>query len=217
MVVFNECRITDDGKYLIIEASVDSLNYYKNVYITDIIIDTDETWSPSGPSSNNIYNNKFKLEDTTISSVCGSVHTEESNCECGNLIIDEKKGRKNIRLYLTAKDLNLSSLNNNIFFIYVRSSGLDRETPCGLDHHTVMTVALNLRPIYNSAMGYIRSLGDTCEVPKGFIDMFLKYKALELALKTGNYTEAIKMWRYLIKEGTMSSVTKKGCRCHGIK
>lgn len=78
-----------------------------------------------------------------------------------------------------------------------------------------MGVALNLRPIYNGAMGYIKTLGNNCEIPKGFIDLFLKYKALELSLKTGNYPEAFKLWKYLIKGGTLSSVIKKGCGCHG--
>lgn len=214
MLVLNECRITDDGKYLVIEASVDSLNYYKNVYISEVIIDTDETYINSGPSSNYVYKKEFGLEDTMITSLCGPVSTEDSSC-CGDVITDEKEGRKNIRLYLNAKDLGLGSLNSNIFFVYIVASGLDRETPCGMDHHTIMGVALNLRPVYNGAMGYIKSLGNNCEIPKGFIDLFLKYKALELSLKTGNYPEAFKMWKYLTKEGTLSSVTKKGCGCHG--
>lgn len=214
MLVLNECRITDDGKYLIVEASVDSLNYYEKVYITDLIIDTDETWTDSGPSSNNIYHQEFDKIDTVITSLCGQVSTEDNECKCGN-IIGEQEGRKNIRVYLNAKDLGLSSLNNNIFFIYVKANGLDRETPCGLDHNTVMGVALNLRVIYNGAMGYIKTIGNNCDIPKGFIDLFLKYKALELSLKTGNYPEAFKMWKYLVKGGTLSSIVKKGCRCHG--
>lgn len=99
MIVLNECRITDDGKYLIIEASVDSLNYYENVYISQVIIDTDETWINSGPSSNNVYNQEFGLAETTITSICGPISTEDSNCDCGNIIIDESKGKKNILLF----------------------------------------------------------------------------------------------------------------------
>lgn len=217
MLVLNECRITEDGKYLVVEASVDSLNWYKNVYIKSVVIDTDETWSANGPSSNPIYQKEFGFEDSKITSICGPVSTEDSNCDCGNLIIPDRQGTKNIRLYLSAKDLSLSSLNN-IFFVYVIASGYpDPQTPCGMDNSTIMGVALNLRLIYNAAIGYVKSLSATCEIPKGFIDMFLKYKALELALKTGNYPEAFKMWKYLLGSGKSSTIPNKGCRCHGNK
>lgn len=216
MLVLNECRITDDGKTLVVEASVDSLNWYKQVYIKNTIIDTDKTWSPNGPSSTPVYTEEFELSDTIVTATCGPVSADEEDCRCGSLVTGDRKGRKNIRLYLSSKDLGVS-LNDNIFFVYIVASGYpDPKTPCGMDNSTIMGVALNLKPIYNSAMGYIRSLGNTCEIPKGFIDMFLKYKALELSLKTGNYPEAFKMWEYLIKGGTVPSITK-GCGCHGNK
>lgn len=218
MLVLNECRITEDGKYLVVEASVDSLNWYKEVYIKHVIIDTDETWIPSGPSSTPVYQQEFELKDSTVSSLCGQAVTEDNDCKCGNIILPDKQGKKNIRLYLSAKDIGLSSLNSNIFFVYVIASGYpDPMTPCGMDNSTITGVALNLRLIYNAAMGYIKSLGDTCEIPKGFIDIFLKYKALELSLKTGNYPEAFKMWKYLLGIGKSSNIPNKGCRCHGNK
>lgn len=218
MLVLNECRITEDGKYLVVEASVDSLNYYKEVYIKHIIIDTDETWIPEGPSSVPVYTKEFELADSIVTTICGPVMTEDNDCQCGNIITGQKEGKKNIRLYLSARDLNKASLDDNIFFVYVIASGYPSpDTPCNMDNATVMGIALNLRQIYNGAMGYIKAMNNNCEIPKGFIDIFLKYKALELALKTGNYPEAFKMWKYLLKGGTVSTVFSKGCGCHGTK
>lgn len=219
MLVLNECRVSEDGKYLIIEASVDSFNYYDNVYIKHLIIDTDETWSCNGPSTKPVYEKEFELHDTMVSSVCGPIVVEQevNNC-CDKVVLPEKQGMRRIRLKLSAKDLNLSTLNNNIYFVYVIAGGYPRpDTPCGMDNSTIMGVALNLRPLYNYAMGYIKSMGTSCEIPKGFVDSFLKFKALQLALKTGNYPVAFQMWKYLMKGGAVPSLPSKGCGCHGNK
>ena len=59
MVEFKELKITPDGKNLIINASIKDLEYYKDVYIDSVIIDTQDTYLPSGPSSNPIYTKNF--------------------------------------------------------------------------------------------------------------------------------------------------------------
>lgn len=188
MLVLNECRISEDGKCLIVEASVDSLDYYRNVYISHIIIDTDKTWIPGGPSSNHIY-----IQDFTT---------------------DSESGKKNVRLSINVKDLNLSTLNDNIFIIYFVASGYPApDTPCGMDNSFIIGVAYNTRNIYNNAINYIKELNNSCEIPKGFIDSFLKFKAFKLALSTGNFPEAFKMWEYIGK--SKNTISKGGCRCHG--
>lgn len=50
MIKFNELRITDDSKYLIIDASVPDYPYYKDIYIDSICIDTQDTYKDGGPS-----------------------------------------------------------------------------------------------------------------------------------------------------------------------
>ena len=55
MVRFNELRISADSKYLVIDVSVQDLGYYDNVYLQEIIIDSQDTYLSSGPSSTPIY------------------------------------------------------------------------------------------------------------------------------------------------------------------
>ena len=55
MVQFNELRITPDGQKLIIDVSVKDLEYYTNVYLDTIQIDTQDTFVESGPSSEVVY------------------------------------------------------------------------------------------------------------------------------------------------------------------
>lgn len=51
MMVFNELRISPDKKHLIIDVQVETLSYYNEVFLDTIIIDTQKTYSATGPSS----------------------------------------------------------------------------------------------------------------------------------------------------------------------
>lgn len=187
MIVFNECRIDKEGKNLIIDVSIDSLSYYKNLYITEIIVDTDKTFIDSGkPSENYIYSKEF------INS---------------NL--------KNLRCTINYKELELDNLNDNILFVYIKVRGIpESDCPCSMDKEYSMAVAVNMRPIYNIAMEYIKELNSTCNIPKRFIDMILRLKAFELSLKTGNFLTAIKQWDKLFKSKKLVS-SSNNCGCNG--
>lgn len=51
MLQFNECHVTPDGKHLVIDVSVQALEFYNDVYIDSIYFDTQNTFVPTGPSS----------------------------------------------------------------------------------------------------------------------------------------------------------------------
>lgn len=55
MINFNELRITPDGRYLIVDVQVQDLDYYKDVYLDSIHIDTQQTFIETGPSNKPIY------------------------------------------------------------------------------------------------------------------------------------------------------------------
>lgn len=210
MVVFNECRIDKEGKNLIVDVSIDSLTYYKNVYLESITIDTDKTFIENGPSSNPIYTQTFEESDEIKQNYSGKL-------ENGVFIIgaEEESGLKNVRLKLNYKELGLDNLSDNILFVYIGVGGIpEPNTPCGMDNKYSVAVAVNLRPVYNMSMGYIKELENNCTIPKGFIDMILRLKAFELSVKTGNYTTAIKQWDKLFKNKRIVS-TNKGCGCNG--
>ena len=198
MVIFNECRIDKEGKHLIIDVSIDNLLYYENIYLESITIDTDETFIENGPSSNPIYRRKLSI--SSGSSLVPEVSTKP----------------RNIRLKLTYRELSLNTLDNNILFVYIGVGGVpDPDTPCGMDNKYSVAVAVNMRPIYNKPMSFIKELEETCTASKGFIDMILRFKAFELSLKTGNFTTAIKQWDKLLKNKGIV-VLNRGCDCNGI-
>ena len=211
MVIFNECRIDKEGKNLIVDVSVDSLSYYKDIYLESITIDTDETFIENGPSRNPIYSQDFAESDAVA-------HNYNDVVENDVFIIDaqEETGLKNIRLKLNYKELGLDNLSANILFVYIGVGGIpEPNTPCGMDNKYSVAVAVNLRPIYNMAMGYVNELEGNCTIPKGFIDMILRMNAFKLSLKTGNFLTAIKQWNKLLKNKRIVSPTK-GCGCNEI-
>lgn len=219
MVVLNECRIDQEGKNLIIEATVENLSYYKNVYIDSVTVHTNENYSPNGPNKETcVFFKSFESDYFKVDTRCDCTPvTEDENCKCGNVYTSQKAGVKKIRLSIKAKDLiRAADFNNNIFFVYVTATGYPTpDCPCGMDNCYTMGVAVNLRPIYNMAMGYIKELDSNCTTPNGFVDMILRLKAFDLSLRTGNYPMAFKQWDKLFKN-KVSVSPKRGCGCNGI-
>ena len=267
MVQFNELRITPDGKKLIIDVSVKDSEYYTNVYLDKILIDNQDSFLESGPSSSAIifpiiqdghklvevadrdftsktetsyiYNgtleegvyydfSKVTIEDTFLGTdialnFIGQDYNFDYSPEYlkgktfifkdGDLIESPLK-IKTIRMEINYTEL-LYNLNQDLLFVYVKIKGTPSvDTPCGMDSITTLGVVSNLYPLYQYTFSYIKELGDTCSIPKNFINYILQYKAFELAIKTGHYTEAIKYWKRFFM-GIKDSVITPNCGCHG--
>ena len=184
MIQFNTLSINPEGTELIIDVSVKSSMYYESIYIDKIVIDTQDTYTENNPSSNPVY-----------------TYTATSN-------------KKSINLKLKDTDI-LASLNKDLLFVYVVTKGNPAlDVPCGEDNKITLGVICNLYPIYQQSVNYLKELTNNCEIPKNFINYILRYKGLQLAIKTGHYTEAIKYWNWFFKESNNAVITNN-CGCHG--
>lgn len=195
MIKFNELRITPNNENLIIDVSIEDADYYQNVVLDSIIIDTQDTYVENGPSSKAVFKYIVAEEDYDLAySTSG----------------------KRVKLILKPEDLGVP-IAGNMFFVYVISSGEPlSDTPCELRNSKAIRTAVNLYPIYKQSMIYTKEIGDTCSVPKNFVDYILKLKALDLSLKTGNYQEAIKYWNRLFKNlYYTNNVEFSNCGCYG--
>ena len=182
MVQFNELNISVDGKSIIIDVQVKDLNYYEDVYLDTIKIDTHTSFQSAGISSTPIYKK-------TIS---GDV--------------------KRFRVSLDEIDLNKTSINNNLFFVYVTVKGTPLpDTPCGMDNITTLGTITDTYSIYKKGMDYFNEVQKDCSIPKQFIDMILKQKAFETALYTQNYPQAIKYWEKFFQNKTTIKTYDCGC------
>lgn len=88
---------------------------------------------------------------------------------------------------------------------------LPPDTPCGAD--VVDKAAIYDRNVLlDKGIGYLKELGDTCQISKGFVDFILKRHALDMAIATCNYSTAIKYWKMITM---VKGTTIKGCGCNG--
>ena len=118
MVQFNELGITPDGQKLIINVSVKDLEYYTNVYLDTIQIDTQDTFVESGPSNKVAYTEVIE----------------------GNT--------KSVRLELETGDLSPTLNDNLFFVYIRTKGTPAANTPCGMDIITPLGVVYNLYPLY---------------------------------------------------------------------
>lgn len=88
---------------------------------------------------------------------------------------------------------------------------LPPDTPCGADIID-MAAVYDRNVLLDKGLGYLKELGDTCEISRGFVDFILKRHALDMAIATCNYSMAIKYWKMLTM---IKGTTIKGCGCHG--
>lgn len=88
---------------------------------------------------------------------------------------------------------------------------LPPDTPCGADVID-MAAVYDRNVLLDKGLGYLKELGDTCEISKGFVDFILKSYALDMVIDTCNYSMAIKYWKMLTR---IKGTTIKGCGCNG--
>lgn len=210
MIRFNECRITSDGRHLIVDVSVIESEYFNDVFIDSISIDTDKTYVDDGPSDKSV----LSLTSNDI---------ERFNDEIDNAVYPDdfytiqSEGSKHLRLVVHKNDPRWKvDMNKEMLFVYVHTTGSPKsDAPCDISQTTQMKSVVNMFPLYKKAMEYIHQIeSDCCEMPYGFQDMMIKIKAFEVAIKTGNYTRAIKYWnKYL--NGIEDNIVKHKCGCHG--
>ena len=63
MIIFNNIKITQNDKYLIIDAEIADSVYYKDMYIDSVIVDNQDTYTQNGPSNNPIYTYKAQPQE----------------------------------------------------------------------------------------------------------------------------------------------------------
>ena len=81
MIEFQELRVSPDGKRLIIDASVKDLQYYDDVYIDAVIIDTQDTYVANGPSTNPIFSYEVQTLPDSEEEDSEEEDSEEDNLE----------------------------------------------------------------------------------------------------------------------------------------
>ena len=217
MIQFNELKITSDNLHIYIDAQVRSEEYYANIGIKTLIIDTSTTFTETGPSSNALY---------TLD-VLGVV-SSATVYQLPDVITPIQIGTNGITIYMNSNGVvkriiisipsntitGTPSLINTLFFVYVTAVGdLSGVTPCGMDNPITLQALYNKQVIYEAGLAYTREICSSCSINENFIDFILKLKGLELALLTNHYTTAIIMWNKFFANTSTSSYSSTNCNC----
>lgn len=190
MVIFDILELSNDSKTLFIKAHINESTLYKGRHITDIYI----------------VEGKNVLENSISSTVLEHKHYDSLVTSVNEAIFNPQ-------------------FQSNILFVYIVYeidvlSKCEECIPCGLSHGTIpggpkeynIGVTFDTSLLYNSGLNYLKELGDTCNVPQGFIDFILHWEGFKIAIESEHYLEAVKLFNKLSKKSITSSTN---CRCYG--
>lgn len=195
MILFDQLRVSDDGKRMYISIHVNRASYFDDIYLDEIVITTADKvleTSPTIPSEDYIYKKVFD------------------------------NGMKEADIVLLPTDFNehftKSNFSSDLFFVYVKVKGTpDPCTPCRLDEEVTLGVTFDESLLYQQVMQFTKSLAEDCNIPVGFTDFILKWNAFKAAVETEHYIPAINYYQQLFDNtvGISAKGTSKPCGCHG--
>lgn len=204
MIIFDQLRISDDGKRMYINAHVNKADYFNDIYIDSIVIQTADKVSetdPGLPTSDYVY-----------------IKKAEENAKELNLVLEASDLSRSWESDPKAIAFNRGDMSKTLFFVYIKCKGTPVScTPCRLDEETTLGVVFDENVLHQKVMDYTKELVADCNVPSAFIDFILLWNAFKSAIETEHYISAIKFYNMLFDEVGKScqSRTIKTCGCNG--
>lgn len=204
MIIFDQLRISDDGRRMYVNAHVNKASYFDDIYIDSITIMTADKVSetaPGTPTSDFIYTKKIEGNEKEL-----------------DLMLTALDFTKDYEEDPKAKNFQQGDMSRTLFFVYIKCKGVPGEcTPCRLDEETTLGVVFDENILHQRVMDYTKELLDDCHVPIGFMDFILQWNAFKSSVETEHYIAAIKFFNMLFgrvnDSGHLGIV--KGCGCHG--
>lgn len=219
MIIFDQLRISDDGKTIYIDVHVNKSKQFADVYLDSITIvpamDSQgnllisET-SPEVPTENYIYKNSF------VGNI-KEAYLTLSQTEFDNAFNNTDSEGHPISEGATAK-VAFDRFGNNLYFVYIKYKGKPDEcVPCYLKPDYTLGVTFDIALLYQKVMQYTKDLTQDCNVPVGFADFILQWNAFKAAVETEHYIPAIHFWNRLFNDSSYAATTQitKNCGCHG--
>lgn len=208
MIHYNNLYITEDSKCLVIDVAIDEESYYENIYLDKIAIDTQDTYVPNGPSDKAKI---FTIRKESLDKVYAD--GKEIYVDDHYIYVQGTDKLKHIKLYLTTQDLEVN-LSKNMLFVYTIATGTPApDTPCNCDVNKILSIVYNDYEVYKSIIPLVKEISNECNNSVAFINKELQLKAIEYAIKSGNYLLAIKYWRKYFMNNI--NIVSKKCNCNG--
>lgn len=205
-VIFDQLRISDDGRKMYINAHVNKADYFDNAYIDSITIMTSDKvleTAPGTPTSDYIYTKKIEGNEKEI-----------------NLVLTANDFTRTWEKDPKAMPFKQGDMSRTLFFVYIKCKweGTPGECiPCTLDEETTLGVTFDENILYQRVMDYTKDLLDECKIPIAFMDFILLWNAFKASIETEHYIPAIKFFNMLfgIVDASGHKGIIKGCGCNG--
>ncbi len=197
MVIFDQLKISDNGKLMMVNFHVNGAEYFKNIYLESLTIMTADQVSETDPlTSTAQYIYKVEFED---------------NLKEYNVALQPTDFNENF---------TKSNFSSDLFFVYVKckDAPIIGCPPCRLDELTTLGVTFDENLLHQKVLGYTNDLLADCNVPQGFTDFILLWQAFKSAIESEHYIPAIKYWKMLfdIPVGSGGYIGNTGnCGCNG--
>ena len=227
MIIFDQLRISDDGKRMYINVHVNTAKYFEDVYLKSITIMTADKVlesDPGCPTEDYVYKGEFKKDsegkwpkEAALVLNKGSFDEAFNNINSEGAVKDSTKPYAKISF--EGKDLS-----GDLFFVYVETQGStsgDSCLPCRFDEKTTVGVTFDENLLYQRVMDFTRELADDCIIPQGFTDFILLWNAFKASIETEHFKPAIDYYNMLFGNtaggrgiGSGLNSSRKGCGCH---
>lgn len=201
MVNFNEVRICEGHKQLIIDCSIENSYLYANMHIEAIYLDYYKNVDSSGLPSSKAVKITPEFEEPVKSQ---------------RIVITSD--------FLSETEWNINTFKGGLFYVIVECGGTPAPEalsvlPCGFDDSLAIAAAPDWETFYKNGMQYISSLfskcKDNCEVPAGFEQFVLLWEAFKLAIAVCDWSLASDLWSRIVAVRSGIASPSAGCGCKG--
>ena len=216
MVIFNDLRLSDDKKCLIVDCEIEDVDGYDGMYIDSINViyykyapDSSSCWPSAAAQEHfaNLYEKEDEGEELTHIRVSKSI--EDIIREVGEAAF------------------GTSTLDGGLFVVYVKcdgdpANGLTLEAyGCGADRDWDLGIILDWKRIYEQGIAFAAKLatncGNPCEDNSGFEQFILHWYGLQLAIATCDLFQVKKLWPKFMRIsgmiGASGATLNSGCGC----
>ena len=229
MVIYDQLRVSDDGKQLFVDAHINTVENFDHIYMDNITIYAAGCQSdapPEVPSDNSSYIYRQKLDG----------ELRELHLMIDELILKKAQDnvvknpdgsisiRDNTKPYAT-EELGARNFSSHLFFVIIQCAENGEANPCficlpcSMQDMNNLAVTFDENLLYQQVMDYSKELLSDCTVPQGFTDFILLWNAFKAAVETEHYIPALKFFKMLFckgrGKGRVVNGKSKGCGCRG--
>lgn len=177
---------------------------YDFVTLEEIWLDTNETFV-----NENMYD-----KDKSILIYKAETETEQEYIyPVGCFISDDK------RYFKLEMEFNRmipwTYFRDKLYIVRVKTTAHNCDIPCSKQKGVEFGYAYEETRLYKDGLNMLGVMQDTCDIPRGFIEYYLKMKALEFALKTCHFIHACKYWNKYFYKKNKKGIFPHKCGCHG--